>query len=59
MNTIAASFIAIGALFDIAVWYHVKHVKVYDDQLPDGTEMKDLDMDGLTKSENTEKQSEK
>lgn len=57
MNTIAAGFIAIGALFDIAVWYHVKNLKVYDEKLPDGTEMKDLD--GLMKSENNEKQPEK
>lgn len=41
MNTIAAAFIAVGALFDVGVWYHVKDLKIYDDEVKE-TELKDL-----------------
>lgn len=41
MNTIAAAFIAVGALFDVGVWYHVKDLKIYDDEIKE-TELKEL-----------------
>lgn len=39
LNSMAACFIALGTLFDIGVWYHVKDLKVYDDDETDVTEM--------------------
>lgn len=41
MNTIAAAFIAVGALFDVGVWYHVKDLKIYDDEVKE-TELQEL-----------------
>lgn len=41
MNTIAAAFIAVGALFDVGVWYHVKDLKIFDDDVKE-TELKEL-----------------
>lgn len=37
----AACFIALGTVFDVGVWYHVKDLKVYDDgDETDETELK-------------------
>lgn len=43
MNTIAAAFIAVGALFDVGVWYHVKDLKIYDEEITE-TELKELNV---------------
>lgn len=34
LNTIAAVFITIGTVFDAAVWYYVKNLKIFDDDKP-------------------------
>lgn len=36
MNYIAASFVFIGTLFDLGVWYFVKDLKIFDDDGKDG-----------------------
>lgn len=41
MNIIAASFIAIGTVFDSFVWFYVKDLNMFDDEVKD-VEMKDL-----------------
>lgn len=41
MNTIAAAFVAVGCLFDVGVWYYVKDLKIFDDEVVE-TELKDL-----------------
>ncbi|KAJ8669937.1 hypothetical protein QAD02_001196 [Eretmocerus hayati] len=38
LNFTAASFVTIGTIFDIGVWYYVKDVKIFDDEV----EMKDI-----------------
>lgn len=35
LNTIAAIFVLIGTLFDCGVWYYVKHLKIFDDEIDD------------------------
>ncbi|XP_063233126.1 solute carrier organic anion transporter family member 74D-like [Bacillus rossius redtenbacheri] len=38
LNFTAAAFIAVGAIFDISVWYYVKDVKIFDEEI----ELKDI-----------------
>lgn len=38
MNFIAASFVTIGTMFDVGVWYYVKDLKIFDDEIRE-TEM--------------------
>lgn len=38
----AACFIALGTVFDVGVWYHVKDLKVYDDDDDDETDETEL-----------------
>lgn len=33
MNFIAAGFVTIGVLFDAGVWYYVKDLKIFDDEV--------------------------
>ena len=33
MNLIAAGFVTLGVIFDIAVWYCVKDLKIFDDEV--------------------------
>lgn len=35
LNTIAAVFVLIGTLFDCGVWYYVKNLKIFDDEIED------------------------
>ena len=43
----AAAFVTLGSFFDIGVWYYVKDLKIFDDDVPEtniksmGVEMKD------------------
>ncbi|XP_044742065.1 solute carrier organic anion transporter family member 74D [Chrysoperla carnea] len=43
MNFTAATFIIIGVLFDCAVWYYVKHLKIFDDPEEKPTNIDDVD----------------
>lgn len=45
----AAVFIAIGAIFDCGVWYYVKDLKIFDD------EVKDDEMEMVQKEEESMK----
>ncbi|KAJ8878589.1 hypothetical protein PR048_019170 [Dryococelus australis] len=38
LNLTAAGFIAVGAIFDVSVWYFVKNVKIFDEEV----ELKDV-----------------
>lgn len=42
MNLTAASFVTIGVLFDVGVWYFVKNLKIYDEPEDDDQEMNSL-----------------
>lgn len=33
MNFIAAGFVSVGVLFDCGVWYYVKDLKIFDDEV--------------------------
>lgn len=33
LNITASVFIAIGALFDLGVWYYVKDLKIFDEEV--------------------------
>jgi hypothetical protein len=33
MNFIAAGFVTVGVLFDAGVWYYVKDLKIFDDEI--------------------------
>lgn len=33
MNFIAAGFVSVGVLFDAGVWYYVKDLKIFDDEV--------------------------
>lgn len=33
MNFTAAAFVTIGTLFDIGVWYFVKELKIFDEEV--------------------------
>lgn len=33
MNYIAAGFVTVGVIFDAAVWYCVKDLKIFDDEV--------------------------
>lgn len=33
MNFIAAGFVTVGVLFDAGVWYYVKDLKIFDDEV--------------------------
>lgn len=33
MNFIAAGFVTVGVLFDVGVWYYVKDLKIFDDEV--------------------------
>lgn len=33
MNLIAAAFVAVGVFFDMGVWYYVKDLKIFDDDV--------------------------
>lgn len=35
MNFIAAGFVTVGVLFDVGVWYYVKDLKIFDDEVKD------------------------
>ncbi|XP_059225479.1 solute carrier organic anion transporter family member 74D [Stomoxys calcitrans] len=50
LNMTAAVFIAIGALFDCGVWYYVKDLKIFDE------EVQDVEMEIVQKEEETIKQ---
>jgi len=42
MNFIAAGFVTVGVLFDAGVWYYVKDLKIFDDDIkPKELEMAD------------------
>ncbi|XP_005176681.1 solute carrier organic anion transporter family member 74D [Musca domestica] len=49
LNMTAAVFIAIGAIFDCGVWYYVKDLKIFDD------EVKDDEMEMVQKEEESMK----
>ena len=40
MNFIAAGFVTMGVLFDAAVWYYVKDLKIFDEEI----KMKELEL---------------
>ncbi|XP_063233124.1 solute carrier organic anion transporter family member 74D-like [Bacillus rossius redtenbacheri] len=44
LNFTAAGFVGVGALFDIAVWYYVKDVKIFDEEI----ELKHVEKNGET-----------
>lgn len=33
MNFIAAGFVSVGVIFDMGVWYYVKDLKIFDDEV--------------------------
>lgn len=35
LNFIAAGFVLVGTLFDCGVWYYVKNLKIFDDEVKD------------------------
>lgn len=35
LNFIAAAFVLVGTLFDCGVWYYVKDLKIFDDEVQD------------------------
>lgn len=35
LNLVAALFVAMGTLFDVIVWYYVKGLKIFDDEVQD------------------------
>ena len=35
MNFIAAGFVCVGVLFDGGVWYYVKDLKIFDEEVKD------------------------
>lgn len=35
LNTISCGFLTIGTLLDAGVWYYVKNLKIFDDDLPE------------------------
>jgi solute carrier organic anion transporter family, member 5A len=42
MNFIAAGFVAVGVVFDAGVWYYVKDLKIFDEEVkPKELEMAD------------------
>lgn len=51
MNTIAATFVAIGVLFDGGVWYLVKDLKIFDDEEPNDTPLAELEKDDVNGDE--------
>ena len=44
MNTISAAFIIVGVIFDIGVWYFVKDLKIFDDEIHQ-TELNEVNKD--------------
>lgn len=40
MNFIAAGFVTLGVLFDAGVWYYVKDLKIFDEEV----KMKELEI---------------
>lgn len=32
LNIVASAFVALGALFDIGVWYYVKNLSIFDEE---------------------------
>jgi len=44
LNVTAAVFVAIGTLFDVGVWYYVKDLKIFDDEIKD-TELQEAEAD--------------
>lgn len=42
MNFIAAGFVTVGVIFDAGVWYYVKDLKIFDEEVkPKEIEMAD------------------
>lgn len=42
MNFIAAGFVSVGVIFDAGVWYYVKDLKIFDEEIkPKELEMAD------------------
>lgn len=35
MNFIAAGFVMVGVIFDAGVWYYVKDLKIFDEEVKD------------------------
>lgn len=40
MNLIATFFVTVGVIFDTGVWYYVKDLKIFDEEV----EMKELEL---------------
>lgn len=47
LNLVAATFVSISAFCNAGVWYHVKHLKVFDDE-----DEKSKEMQVISRNEN-------
>lgn len=53
MNIIAACFVSIGVLFDAGVWFYVKDLKIFDDEVKD-KELEMIDQDDEKQKEKSQ-----